>query len=355
MELVPLSLHLFGAFEVRVRGEPMRSGRTRSVDWLLALLVLRPGREVSRSWLAGTLWPESSEAQALYNLRRNLRDLRQALGPEADRLRSPNRTTLRLDLTGATADVVDFDAAMAAGDEPSLQRAVSLYRGPLLEGCAEEWILPERASRAEACLQALETLADRAAERGDRAAALGYLVQAEALDPLRDSVQQRRMQALAASGDLPAALLSYREYRLRLHREMNLEPDPETTRLFRELRSGVHRATPYRPSPQGPTADPRPSPSPPQPVPLPRPLTTLIGREQELREVACLVSTSRLVTLVGSGGVGKTRLALEVATRAGVESPGWISRLWPPAPSSCLRWRRRWASAKRAATATWTR
>src|SRR5262245_51911436 len=75
MELIPLSIHLLGAFEVRVRGTPMRSGRTRSVDWLLALLVLRQGREVSRSWLAGTFWPESGEAQALSNLRRNLMDL----------------------------------------------------------------------------------------------------------------------------------------------------------------------------------------------------------------------------------------------------------------------------------------
>jgi DNA-binding SARP family transcriptional activator len=250
MELAPLSIHLLGAFEVRVRGAAMRSGRTRSVDWLLALLVLRQGRDVSRSWLAGTFWPESSEAQALFNLRRNLLDLRQALGPEADRLRSPNRATLGFDLTGADADVVRFDAAIAAGDARSLQEAVALYRGPLLEGCAEEWVFPERASRAEACLQALETLADQAAERGDPAAALGYLAQAAALDPLRDSTQRRRMEVLAASGDRPAALLTYREHRLRLHRELNVEPVPETTQLFQELRAGPRRPALHRPAPE---------------------------------------------------------------------------------------------------------
>src|SRR5437667_454164 len=83
--------------------------------------------------------------------------------------------------------------------------------GWLLEGCLEEWVLPERASREEACLQALERLADRSAERGELAAALGYLAQAAALDPLRDSTQRRRMQALTMTGDLPAALLTYRE------------------------------------------------------------------------------------------------------------------------------------------------
>ena len=147
MELVPLSIRLLGAFEVRVRGAAMRSGRTRSVDWLLALLVLRHGRDVPRSWLAGTFWPESSEAQSFSNLRRNLMDLRQALGPEADRLRAPNRATLGFDLTGADVDVVRFDAAIAAGDARSLEEAVALYRGPLLEGCVEEWVLPERARK----------------------------------------------------------------------------------------------------------------------------------------------------------------------------------------------------------------
>jgi len=248
MEEAPLSIRLLGAFEVRVGGQPIRSMRTRSVEWLLALLVLRSPasgypRDISRSWLAGTLWPESREAQGLFNLRRNLLDLRQALGAAADRLRTSNRATLCLDLSGADVDLVGFDAGIAAGDERSLQAAVALYRGPLLEGCVETWLLPERASREEACLQALERLADWATERGDSegrapgAAALAYLGRAAALDALRDSTQRRRMQALTASGDLPAALLTYREHRLRLYRELNVEPDPETTQLFHQLRS----------------------------------------------------------------------------------------------------------------------
>src|SRR5262249_33158440 len=144
----PLSIRLLGPFEVRVGGQPLRPVRPRSVEWLLALLVLRQGHGypqggcISRSWLAGTLGPGSNEANGLYNLRRNLMVLRQALGAEAGRLRTPNRTTLGLDLTGAAVDVVAFDAAIAAGDERSLEAAVALYRGPLLEGCLEEWVLP---------------------------------------------------------------------------------------------------------------------------------------------------------------------------------------------------------------------
>jgi predicted ATPase/DNA-binding SARP family transcriptional activator len=350
----PLSIRMLGVWEVRVGGQPLPSLRPHSVEWLLALLALRHGRGypqsgwISRSWLAGSLWPESSEANGLYNLRRNLVALRQALGAEAARLRTPNRATLGLDLTGATVDVVGFDAAIAAGDEPSLQAAVALYRGPLLEGCVEEWVLPERASREEACLQTLETLADRRAARGDLAAALGYLAQAAALDPLRDSTQRRRMQWLAAGGDLPAAVHTYREHRLRLYRELNAEPDPETTALFQTLRAGgqdrengrggegesgrpgkvkvplsSHRpASPSSGIPVSPS-----SPPPVSPAPLPRPLTALIGREQEVRAVVESVRAARLVTLTGGGGVGKTRLAIQAAAELAPDFPAGVAFL----------------------------
>jgi predicted ATPase/DNA-binding SARP family transcriptional activator len=347
MNRASLTIALFGPFEVTVHGQPMRRLRSRSLEWLLAWLVLRHGRPVSRAVLAGTLWPDSDHEPALGNLRTGLLDLRRALGPEAERLRSPTRDSLALDLTGAAVDLLQFDTAIAAGEEWSLQKAVALYRGELLEGCSEEWITAEREARREACLQALEKLAELALERGDPATTLSHLGRAEALDPLRDSVQQRRMQALAASRDLPAALLSYREYRLRLHREMNLEPDPETTRLFQDLQAGrlmgrrgdgdsEERAQGRRrgePAPSG-SAPPltvpdhplTPSPSHPlTPSPLPRPLTTLIGRDQDLQEATRLVRSARLVTLIGGGGVGKTRLALQTAAGLAEEYPGRIA------------------------------
>src|SRR5262249_10558371 len=119
-------IRLFGAFEVRVGGEPMGRVRSRSVEWLLALLAMRLGCEVPRDWLAALLWPESAHAQALLNLRRNLMELRRALGPAADRLRSPARDSLLLDLTEAEVDLIAFDRAIGAGDDASLDRAVSL-------------------------------------------------------------------------------------------------------------------------------------------------------------------------------------------------------------------------------------
>src|SRR5205823_2118822 len=80
-----LVIRLFGSFEVWRDGQPLPTLRTRKGQWLLTLLALRAGQEVERAWLAGTLWPDSSEAQALANLRNSLTDLRGALGPEEAR------------------------------------------------------------------------------------------------------------------------------------------------------------------------------------------------------------------------------------------------------------------------------
>src|SRR5437868_439838 len=108
----PLTIHLFGPLNVVIQGKPMPRVRTRSVEWLLALLVLRSGKSVSRSWLAGTLWPDSEETQALQNLRNGLLSLRKALGAEGERIHSPTRDTLSLNLEGAEVDLLRFDAAI---------------------------------------------------------------------------------------------------------------------------------------------------------------------------------------------------------------------------------------------------
>jgi DNA-binding SARP family transcriptional activator len=253
-----LAIFLFGPFEARVHGAPLPRLRSRKGQWLLALLALRAGATLERAWLAGTLWPDSPETQALASLRMALTDLRGALGAEAGRVSSPTPQTLRLDLKGAEADVLSFDRAMARGDPVGLEEAVGLYRGPLLDGCAEEWVFQERQPREQAYLGALETLAAQAMARGDPEAAERQLRRAVTVDPLRESTQRALMQALAEAGNYAAALHTYRELRLRLHRELHAEPDPETTALFGQIREEARRrasgASPARPStPSAPT------------------------------------------------------------------------------------------------------
>jgi predicted ATPase/DNA-binding SARP family transcriptional activator len=277
---------------------------------------LRGGGHVERAWLAGLLWPDSLESKALASLRMCLKDLRRALGPEADRLYAPALHTLALDLTGAEIDVVAFDGAIVRGNRVSLERAVALYRGPLLAGCAEAWVLPEREARQQSYLGALETLAAHARECGDLRKAERYLRLAVATDPLQESVQRALMQVLAACGSHSAALLVYRDLRLLLHRELSAEPDPETAALFHQIRAEAHwkaaggnrwTIPPRLRSSAGLNVPDTPHDN------LPLPPSRLIGRETEVAALRELLTNARLVTLTGPGGSGKTRLAIQVA------------------------------------------
>jgi predicted ATPase len=211
-------------------------------------------------------------------------------------------------------DVLAFDAAISAQETAALERAVSLYRGSLLEGCEEAWAFQERRVREEAYLQALETLAERALVEGDVAASERYLRRAVATDPLRERAQRALMAALARGGNHAAAMETYRELRLLLHRELNAQPDRETTALFERIRSqarvrseGAAAETAQEEVPAR-----RPFPRAAAPGNLPSPLTSFIGREREIADVRRCLATTRL-TLTGPGGCGKTRLALESA------------------------------------------
>jgi non-specific serine/threonine protein kinase len=296
------------------------------------------------------LWPECSAPRALANLRTSLNDLRRALTTEACRLHSPTSRTLCLDLTDTETDVATFDACLARGDACSLAQAVGLYRGPLLEGCSEEWILEERRGREEACLGARARLAADAQAAGDLGVAEQHLRAMLAADPLREEACRSLMRVLAAGGSYAAALSAYRELRLLLHRELNAEPDPATRRLFDQIRTearskavpgarcpvpGGERAsrsalelpssslgTGHRAPGTGSAATPHN---------LPISLTRFIGREQQIADISGFLKHYRLVTLTGAGGCGKSRLALECAHQRIDAFPGgvWLVELAP--------------------------
>ena len=133
--------------QVQIQDCPLPHLRSRKALWLLALLALRHGRPVERTWLAGNLWPDMDQSRASTNLRVNLSELRRALGDQGGRLQSPGRHTLLLNLAGADVDLLSFDAAILSQKPDALKQAVALYRGPLLEDCAEEWVAQERRAR----------------------------------------------------------------------------------------------------------------------------------------------------------------------------------------------------------------
>ena len=316
-----LEFRLLGGCDIRVHGRPLPPPRYRKEWWLLALLVLRHDRESSRDALAEAFWPDSDGDRALLYLRRSLTNLRHALGPEAARLLSPSPRTLRFDLSGAFADAAAFDRAVRktpshSPSEEELAQAVELYQGPLLPDCTEEWVLPEREERAQAYLAALEDLAQKATDRSDPAAAVHWLRRLVFAAPRRESASGALMIALAEGGDRVAATQVYQDLRRLLRQELNTEPAPETRALHRRLTE--QEALP-------PAAAPSPAPLALTLRHLPIPLTDLIGRTQEIEEVTGWLRRGRLVTLLGTGGVGKTRLAIAAAEAA---LPQFAAGVW---------------------------
>jgi len=300
-----LHIELFGAGHVQIGGEALPPLKYRKEFWLLAYLALHSDRDLDRDAVAALFWPDNEEELARYYLRRSLSHLRRALGPEAHRLLTPAPRTLRLDLTDAFCDVVVFDHAVTSAAPGSLEQAVAWYRGPLLPGCPDAWVVLERQRREHGYLEALETLAQRESERGEAVAASRLLRLLITADPYRESAVCSLMQALADSGDRAAMQQVYQDLRRALRRDLNIDPAPETQALYQSL---------HERAPQPVVLPPAAMPSGP-PRRLPVPLSNLIGREQELEEVCGWLGKNRLVTLAGTGGVGKTRLSLAAAVR----------------------------------------
>ena len=301
-----LAIHLLGQMEVLVSGSIVARLPTRRAGWLLAILVLRKGQPIERRSLAGLLWPDSSDAGALHNLRQTLAGLRHTLGPAGRLIATVSPRSIFLQPTPAVwADVFEYDTASTDGSLAALERALNFYRGPLLAGCHEPFAVEERDLRERSFTSIVERLAARYAALQDHSRATDMLRRAVAADPYRESAFRALMTSLAASGEAAAAMDLYRNLRLNLRRELNAEPDPETKGLYRSIRNGLTTRVPGKGF--SATCEQR----------IPTPLSTFLGRKSEVREIASLVERCRLITLTGVGGVGKTRLAIAVAAAIG--------------------------------------
>ncbi|RYG48693.1 tetratricopeptide repeat protein, partial [bacterium] len=313
-----LSVSLFGPIRVILDGVPLPPVRSRKALSLLALLLLRNGRPAARGWLATTLWPDTDLTTALSSLRPVVSELRKALGPEGHRLKAGDRNSVAFEVDGMSVDALAFDEAIKVR---AFASAVEKYTGPLLEGSEEEWAFQERRVRQEAFLSALMRLGETALEAGEPEKAISLFRRAVGTDPFRDSLRRGMIGAYAASGDLNAALQEYREYAHLLAGEFGTGPEEETTALYDRLRQEVRKPA------RAPHV--RKGGAPPPVGHIPMPLTALIGRDDERIDVSGLLRRSRLVTLTGFGGIGKTRLALAVATDNAVQFPDgvWFVRL----------------------------
>lgn len=321
-----LRMALLGSFQVWLDGEPVTSFRSDKVRALLAYLALEADRPHTRASLCGLLWPDKSDAAALQNLSQTLRRLRDALGERSGGVSVLRVSHRHIQLSAGDADWLDTAtvARLATStDIGDLEGAAELYRGELLPGFGlpgcdafEEWLLLTRERFARLAITALETLTQQLMVSGRSGEAVERARRLLALDHLREGSQRLLMRALGASGDRAAALAAYERWRETLHDELGIEPDPTTVALAEQIRAGADANLLGR-SPGvavGSFTPPHPATTHRLVDNLPLQLIPFIGRTLELAELAELLRKpeTRLITLGGAGGMGKTRLAIEL-------------------------------------------
>lgn len=308
-----LHIHLFGHLRLFVDGRPQKFSALPKATPLLAYILLNRSSHIPRDTLAYTLWPDVPESEARANLRRHLHELRRNLPPAPESLPWILAETQQVQWNPAAPvwiDVAEFEAAVQQPDRRV--EAAALYTGDLLQNVYEEWLEPERERLRNLYLQTLEQLIERSRQQADLLQAINYCQQILHYDPWRENIIRSLMQLRLESGDRAGALQEYQRFKQRLHEELGVAPMPETRALYQDMVDNRIK-TPERPQKPEPAAPTPPTPSRPRHN-LPAALMACIGREQEIVTLVELLQNSRLVTLTGPGGIGKTRLSLEVAT-----------------------------------------
>ena len=318
MNAPALIIQLLGAFEVWVNGVPTPRLRTRKGQSLLTHLILKHPAPVQRDWLAAVLWSDSLEEQGRLSLRQSLNDLRKALGEEGERILAPTSRTLSLDLDEAQVDVIQFMQRLFAAPHrtPSdLLSGISLYTGHLLGGTTEESLQKPMEELKQILLSAIDEVTPHLLQTEQLDTLLPILRKGILYDPLKESFVRNLMLTLAKQDDFAEVIQVYRDLRIHLEQSLRVSPSPETTALYQRLKESSQQrrteaATSYAATPS--TAAPQETPARTAHT-LSRPLIQLIGREAELAELRRLILSHPLVTVLGMGGIGKTRLAHQAA------------------------------------------
>ncbi|MDA0566424.1 AfsR/SARP family transcriptional regulator [Streptomonospora sp. S1-112] len=308
-------------------GAALPIGGTR-LRRLLVLLLLSPGRTVRSERLVRGIWADEPAPVSAGNALQALASrLRRALGPSAPLHGDP--TGYRLDVDPRSVDLVRFEdladqgrRARAEGDPATaaarLAEALELWRGPALAdlsgagaGGADDVAVRLAESRRGVELDLLTLRLDLHGADS----VLPDIEAAAAREPHAERPVELLMRALAGAGRQADALAAYDRLRRALADDLGIDPSPQIQRLHVRLLRGELTA-PAPPAPRRET--PPPPPAPPRPAPvkrLPHHLTSFIAREDELTRVRDLLARERLVTLIGPGGAGKTRLSIEAGAR----------------------------------------
>ena len=316
-----LVLAFLGLPQVHLDDNPIATDRRKAIALLAYLAVSDRGhsrQNYSRESLSALFWPEYEQAKAFSNLRRTIWEIHRALGEGwliAERGSVHLHEDARIDL-----DVARFLDSIAQARQhqdvvirvPYLSDAVKLYRNHFLTGFSlkdaypfNEWAFAESEELRHKLAEALTMLVESHCALKQADLAIPYARRLITLDPFNESAHRQLMEVYLQAGQHSAALKQYQTCEQMLRKNLNLDPQAETRTLYKKIRKGeIKPVQVVKPSE---TATPKHN--------LPSQLSTFIGREKEQGEMINLIAKNRLVTLLGVGGIGKTRLALQVGQK----------------------------------------
>jgi predicted ATPase/DNA-binding SARP family transcriptional activator len=288
-----LSIHLFGLPRFSCE-RPLAGSRSAKTLAFLAYVLLHREHRLEREKIAFMLWPDETEENALANVRRSLY-LAQRWLPEGPAWLIADRRSIQWNAEAPyRLDVEEYDRLVAAGRTAD---AVEIYSGDLLQGLDDEWLQELRDRYRQTQLRLIASCIAQMEEAGDVPTAIAMARRGLQIDPWHEEFVRAILRLRAASGDRAGALAEYRTFERAIENEMGVAPADETKTLYERVRDG--NAPQQKPALRKHN--------------LPTPLSSFVGREQESADVVQLAASNRLTTVLGPGGVGKTRLALRVA------------------------------------------
>lgn len=296
--LTQLRLHLFGHFHVERGGEEIQLS-TRKFERLLAYLVLHPGSH-SREKLAAQFWPDVPDDSARASLRNALSTLRRQLDPD---LLQSDRQTVQINTdyplwVDALAFQHQANRFLSSPSPAFTDIDLELYAGDLLADYYDDWVLWAQESFRDLYLDTLLELTQQMRSQSEYGKAIELAEKVLQIDRTHERAHQHLMFCYIALGDRGAALRQYETCFNTLQDELAVEPSLAT----KKLHDWIQQSPGERQSVEASLTN------------LPIPISRFVGRQREILAVKDRLSTTRLLTLTGAGGSGKTRLAIQVAT-----------------------------------------
>jgi predicted ATPase/DNA-binding SARP family transcriptional activator len=304
-----LEVRLLGMFEVRYKKKPVNIA-SHPAQSLFAYLILNAGTLHRREKLAGLLWPDSLEETARDNLRHTLWRLRKAL-PATQKAEFLLIDDLSIAFNSSAEywlDAAELEDLSESASTDDLIAVISAYQGELLPGFYDEWVVLERGHSYSIFEHHMARLMSLLQNEKRWLEIFDWAERWIKLGQKPEPAYRALMCAHAAKGDMSKVAATY-ERCVKSLREYGMEPSEQTKALYEKLKTGQVTVE------TGTTISLKEKRRESSKTNLPVPLTSFIGRQKEVDQIVRLVGKDRLVTLTGSGGVGKTRLAIQTANR----------------------------------------